>query len=296
LEKSDFRSGYVAIVGKPNAGKSTLLNALLGTHLSIATHKAQTTRHQITGILSEEKMQVVFLDTPGLIKPKYKLQEYMMKFVEKAKREADIILLLSDVLDSKFENDDYNLLNGLGKKVVVVLNKIDKATQEQVEKQFNYFEELLKPVEKMALSALEEKGLDHLKDEIYKLLPPGPAYYPDDELSIHPMRFFASELIREQLFLLYQEEVPYMSQVEVTAYDEDEKIDRIYAEVIVSRSSQKGIIIGKGGSALKKMGTNARKAIENFTGKKVFLDLHVKVREGWRDKDSFLKNFGYSEE
>lgn len=291
-----FKSGFVAIVGKPNAGKSTLLNALLGTHLSIATHKAQTTRHQITGILSEEKMQLIFLDTPGMIEPRYKLQEYMMRFVEKAQSEADIILYLSDLGDSRFNEINTDLLKTSNKKIIVALNKVDKSNEEQVKQQFDWYEEHLRPHKMMAMSALEQKGLDHLKETLYETIAEGPAFYPDDELSIHPLRFFASELIREQLFLLYQDEIPYMSQVEIAAYEESESIDRIYAEIIVARNTQKGILIGKGGTALKKLGTNARKSLEKFIDKKVYLDLHVKVREGWRDKDSFLKNFGYQSE
>jgi GTP-binding protein Era len=173
---------------------------------------------------------------------------------------------------------------------------VDKSNEAQVVKQMQWFQDNLKPFQIFAMSALERLGLDHLKEMLYESLPEGPAYYPDDELSIHPLRFFASELIREQLFLLYQDEVPYMSQVEITAYEESDTIDRIYAEIIVARNTQKGILIGKKGSALKKVGMNARKSIEQFIDKKVFLDLHVKVREGWRDKDSFLKSYGYDVE
>lgn len=294
--KKSFKSGFVAIVGKPNAGKSTLLNTLLGTHLSIATHKAQTTRHQITGILSEENMQLIFLDTPGMIEPRYKLQEYMMRFVEKAQNEADVILYLSDLNDPHFDEINTTFFQRSNKRIIIALNKVDKSNEVQVKKQLDWFQENLNPYKIFAISALDGLGIDYLKELLHESLPEGPAYYPDDELSIHPLRFFAAELIREQLFLLYQDEVPYMSQVEISAYEETDTIDRIYAEIIVARNTQKGILIGKRGSALKKLGMNARKSIEQFIDKKVFLDLHVKVREGWRDKDSFLKNYGYDAE
>lgn len=293
MASKPFHSGFAAIVGKPNAGKSTLLNALLGTHLSIATHKAQTTRHQITGILTEEHMQVVFLDTPGLIQPKYRLQEYMMRMVEKARNEADCILLISDGRKITLSEEDLAPIQDSGKKCIVIINKIDIAEQQQVQEQIDFFQQKLKPEVIIPLSALEQKGLDTLKAALYDILEEGPPFYPEDELSTHPMRFFASELIREQLFLLYQDEVPYMSQVEITAYEESEEIHRIYADIIVARGTQKGILIGKGGSALKKLGIQSRKSIEEFTGIKVYLELHVKVREGWRDKDGFLRSYGY---
>jgi GTP-binding protein Era len=292
-EATAFKSGFVAIVGKPNAGKSTLMNSLLGMHLSIATHKAQTTRHQITGILTDEQMQLIFLDTPGLIKPKYKLQEYMMRFVEKAQQDADLILLLVDATDQRREGYDFEQLAQLNKPILLVVNKIDKATQEEVKEAFDWFKEHLEVQDTLALSALESTGVDYLKERLYALMPAGPMYYPEDEMSVHPMRFFASELLREQLFVLYQEEVPYMTQIEITKYEESPEIDRIYAEIIVSRQTQKGILIGKGGKALKRLGIQARKSMESFLGKQVYLDMHVKVREGWRDNDRFLKSFGY---
>ncbi len=287
------KSGYVAIVGKPNAGKSTLMNQILGTKLSIATHKAQTTRHQIVGIHSDDNSQIVFLDTPGIINPKYELQKAMMRFVEKAEKDADLILFIVDVNAAEIPEYAFKELKKFQKPVLLIINKVDKSDSESVSKIEAKLNEQFSFSDSISVSALENTGIDDLVDSIKKLLLPGPPFYPKDELSEHPVRFFASELIREQLFLQYHEELPYSATVEVIQYEEREDLDYINAEVIVNRASQKGMIIGKHGVAIKKLGMESRKSIEDFIGRKVYLDLHVKVREKWREKENMVRNLGY---
>ncbi len=287
------KSGYVAIVGKPNAGKSTLMNNIIGTKLSIATHKAQTTRHQIIGIFSEEDVQIIFLDTPGIINPKYELQRAMMRFVEKAEKDADVVLFIVDAGDSKFPEHAFSELKNLRKPVLLVINKIDLHEQEKAESLAEELQSYFEFTDTIFVSALSGFGVDELKTSIKKALQPGPPFYPKDELSEQPLRFFASELIREQLFLQYHEELPYSATVEVIQYEEREDLDYINAEIIVNRKSQKGMIIGKGGKAIKQLGTEARKSIEEFVDRKIFLDLHVKVREKWRENEHMVRNLGY---
>lgn len=293
MSDTQHKSGYIAIVGKPNAGKSTLMNQILGTKLSITTHKAQTTRHQIVGIHSEENAQVIFLDTPGIINPKYELQKAMMRFVEKAEKDADAILFIVEADENNIPDYAFDQLKSLKKPVLLVINKIDMESQDVVEKLKEELNKKFKFAETIFVSALEGIGIEGLMKSIIDTLKPGPPFYPKDELSEHPLRFFASELIREQLFLQFHEELPYSVTVEVIQYQEREDLDYINAEVIVNRKSQKGMIIGKGGRAIKKLGTEARKSIEEFVDRKVFLDLHVKVREKWRDNPNMVKNFGY---
>lgn len=294
-EKSvPHKSGYVAIVGKPNAGKSTLMNQILGTKLSITTHKAQTTRHQIVGIHSEENAQVIFLDTPGIINPKYELQKAMMRFVEKAEKDADIILFIVEVSENNIPDYAFHELRRFQKPVVLVINKVDTEEQKVVTHLSDFLNSRFKFSETVFVSALDGQGVKGLLSTIVDSLPLGPPFYPKDELSEHPLRFFASELIREQLFLQYHEELPYSATVEVIQYEEREDLDYINAEVIVNRMSQKGMIIGKGGKAIKKLGTESRKSIEEFVDRKVFLDLHVKVRDKWRDNEKMVRNFGYN--
>ncbi len=287
------KSGYVAIVGKPNAGKSTLMNNVIGTKLSIATHKAQTTRHQIIGIFSEEDTQIIFLDTPGIINPKYELQKAMMRFVEKAEKDADVVLFIVDAGDSKFPEHAFSELKNLRKPILLVINKIDLHEQEQADSLAQELQSRYEFTDTIFVSALTGFGVDNLKASIKEVLQPGPPFYPKDELSEQPLRFFASELIREQLFLQYHEELPYSATVEVIQYEEREDLDYINAEIIVNRKSQKGMIIGKGGKAIKQLGTEARKSIEEFVDRKIFLDLHVKVREKWRENEHMVRNLGY---
>lgn len=287
------KSGYVAIVGKPNAGKSTLMNQILGTKLSITTHKAQTTRHQIVGIHSEDNAQVIFLDTPGIIVPTYELQKAMMRFVEKAEKDADIILFIVEVSESNIPDYAFDELRRFKKPVILVINKVDTEEQKVVTHLSEYLNSRFDFSSTVFVSALDGQGVKGLVETLVSLLPDGPPFYPKDELSEHPLRFFASELIREQLFLQYHEELPYSATVEVIQYEEREDLDYINAEVIVNRMSQKGMIIGKGGKAIKKLGTESRKSIEEFVDRKVFLDLHVKVRDKWRENPNMVKSFGY---
>lgn len=293
LEQIAHKSGYVAIVGKPNAGKSTLMNKILGTKLSITTHKAQTTRHQIVGIHSEDNAQIVFLDTPGIINPKYELQKAMMRFVEKAEKDADIILFIVEVSENNIPDYAFDELRRFQKKVILVINKVDTEEQEVVSHLSEYLNSRFKFSSTVFVSALEGDGVNGLIQSIIKEMPAGPPFYPKDELSEHPVRFFASELIREQLFLQYHEELPYSATVEVIQYEERKDLDYINAEIIVNRMSQKGMIIGKGGKAIKQLGSESRKSIEAFVDRKVYLDLHVKVRDKWRDNPNMVKNFGY---
>ncbi len=293
-QTQSHKSGYVAIVGKPNAGKSTLMNQILGTKLSIATHKPQTTRHQIIGIHSEENAQFIFLDTPGIIHPKYELQKAMMRFVEKAEKEADIILFIVEANENNMPEYAFDSLKQMNKPVVLVINKIDESNKKQIDKLSENLNEYFNFNSTISISALTGDGISGLISEILELLPSGPPFYPKDELSEHPVRFFAAELIREQVFLQYHEEIPYSVTVDVIIYEEREELDYINAEVIVNRNSQKGMIIGKGGKAIKKLGIEARKSIEEFTGRKVYLDLHVKVRDKWRENEGMVRNFGYN--
>lgn len=287
------KSGYVAIVGKPNAGKSTLMNRILGTKLSITTHKPQTTRHQIIGIHSEENAQIIFLDTPGIINPKYELQKAMMKFVEKAEKEADVVLFIVEASENNLPDYAFDPLKQLKKPVILVINKIDDREQETVVKLARELEGKFEFSDTVFISALNGIGIESLMEAIKQYILPGPPFYPKDELSEHPVRFFASELIREQVFLQYHEEIPYSTTVDVIQYEEREDMDYINAEIIVNRTSQKGMIIGKGGNAIKKLGMAARESIEEFVGRKVYLDLHVKVREKWREKENMVRNLGY---
>jgi GTP-binding protein Era len=288
-----YKSGYVAIIGKPNAGKSTLLNAMLGSKLSIISPKVQTTRHRITGIHSDDKGQIIFLDTPGILQPKYKLHESMMRSVQRSVDDADVVLLLIDPSDLPSEEDMSWLKSTLRKQILLVLNKSDVNSEAAIKKAEATFVEHFKIKGTMVVSAINGENVPQILHSLLEWLPAGPPFYPPDQLSEHPERFFVAELIREQIFHLYHSEIPYSCAVNIIQFERKEDIDVIDAEIVVSRNSQKGILIGKGGTALKKLGTIARENIETFTGNKAFLKIHVKVRDNWREKDTFLRDYGY---
>ena len=290
----DHRSGYVAIVGKPNVGKSTLMNALLGHKLSIVTPKPQTTRHRVLGILSGDTYQIVFLDTPGVLKKtRYKLHEHMLRTVDRAVADADLVLFMAEATQKA---PDTTSLGHLGDRpAILALNKMDLVrNQEQVLPLVDAYMKLHPFEAVVPISALTGYNLDVLLREIIHHLPPGPPFYPKDQLSEHPERFFVAEIIREKIFEQFREEIPYATQVNIVDYKErPEGKDFIDAEIIVERPTQKAILIGKGGQALKRLGTAARQEIETFLGRPVYLQLHVKVREDWRNRDRLLRSYGY---
>lgn len=288
------KAGFVNIIGSPNAGKSTLMNALVGQKISIITPKAQTTRHRIMGIVSGDDFQIIYSDTPGLLKPAYKMQEGMMKFVQTAFRDADIFLLVTT------PDEDEPNMPGMTEKlckqevpVFVLLNKSDLITQEKINERLDYWKNKIPNAFVLAISALKKTNLDLLLQQIKIKLPESPAYFPKDELTDKPLRFFVSEIIREKILRLYDKEIPYCAEVVVESYKEEEKIIRIAANIIIARESQKGIIIGHKGAKIKELGTKARMDMEEMLGKKVFLELFVKVEKEWRDNENMLKNFGY---
>ena len=289
------KAGFVNIVGNPNVGKSTLMNRLVGEKISIITSKSQTTRHRIKGIVNTDDYQIVFSDTPGVVKPSYKMQEYMLEFSKSALVDADIILYVTDVVENIEKNLDFiDKVNKSDIPVLLVINKIDLTTQEKLEALFDKWKSLIPRAEIFPLSATENFNVDNLYKRIVELLPEGEPFFPKDELTDLPSRFFVNAIIREKILQYYDKEVPYSVEVEVEEFKEDDKRINIMAVIYVERSSQKGIIIGSQGEALKKVGTQARLDIEAFFGKKVFLNLYVKVLKDWRNKDSELKNFGYA--
>lgn len=286
------KAGFVNIVGNPNVGKSTLMNRLVGEKISIITSKSQTTRHRIKGIVNTDDYQIVFSDTPGVVKPSYKMQEYMLEFSKSALVDADIILYVTDVVENIEKNLDFiDKVNKSDIPVLLVINKIDLTTQEKLEALFDKWKSLIPRAEIFPLSATENFNVDNLYKRIVELLPEGEPFFPKDELTDLPSRFFVNEIIREKILQYYDKEVPYSVEVEVEEFKEDDKRINIMAVIYVERSSQKGIIIGSQGEALKKVGTQARLDIEAFFGKKVFLNLYVKVLKDWRNKDSELKKF-----
>jgi GTP-binding protein Era len=288
------KAGFVNIIGSPNVGKSTLMNVLVGERLSIITSKAQTTRHRIMGIVSGEDFQIVYSDTPGVLKPNYKLQESMMEFVHTALTDADVILFVTDIYeDIKIEEKILNKIKNAKAPVLLLINKIDLADQEKLEAKVQYWKEEVPAAEVIPVSALEKFNVNYIFDRIVALLPEGPGFYDKEQLTDKPEKFFVSEIIREKILMNYKKEIPYSVEVIVEAFKEEDKIIKIRAEIIVVRDSQKGIIIGHQGKALKKVGTEARKDIEAFFQKQVFLELFVKVNKDWRDSDTQLKRFGY---
>jgi GTPase len=288
------KAGFVTIIGCPNVGKSTLMNALVGERLSIITSKAQTTRHRIMGIVSGDNYQIVFSDTPGIIKPLYKLQEKMMQFVISAFTDADVFLLITDVFEDMQLDEAYiDKLKHSGRPVLLLINKIDVAKQEVLEQKVLEWKDKLPQAEIFAVSALKKFNIDKIMDRIIELLPASEAYYDKAEFTDKSERFFVSEIIREKILLNYKKEIPYSVEVIINSFKEEEKIIKIQADILVERDSQKGIIIGAKGALLKKTGTMARKEMEQFFNKQVFLELFVKVDKDWRSNENRLKNFGY---
>jgi GTP-binding protein Era len=287
------QAGFVSIIGKPHAGKSTLMNALVGEKMSIITPKAQTTRHRILGIVNDENYQIVFSDTPGVIKPHYALHESMMHQVDGSIVDADLILLVTDIYEEFDETDVLKKLEGSLAPIAVLINKIDQSDEETVKKKIEFWQEKLNPKAIFAISALKGHNIKAIMDFVIGNLPEHPAYYEKDQLTDRNDRFFASEMIRAQLLKQYKKEIPYSAEVIVTAFVEGETIHRISAEIIVERDSQKNIIIGQAGSMLKIVGTYARRDMEEFFQKKVFLEMFVKVIPDWRSKKNYLKKFGY---
>ncbi len=288
------KAGFVNLIGRPNAGKSTLMNQLVGEQMSIITPKAQTTRHRIVGIVNEDDYQIVYSDTPGMLEPKYALQANMMTFVKEALKDADILILIIDIADKNMEFFGFDkALTEMETPMLIALNKVDISDQTVVEAAVERLKQTFPNAEIMPVSALHAFGIDHLKNRVHALLPESPPYYEKDALTDKPMRFFVSEIIRERILENYQKEIPYSVQVEIEAYVEEENIVRIAAVIYVARKSQKGIIIGHQGQKLKTVGTEARLKMEEFIGKKVFLEMHVKVDEDWRNKDRSLKAYGY---
>ena len=287
------KAGFVSIIGKPNVGKSTLMNALIGEKLSITNPKAQTTRHRILGIWNDDNHQIVFSDTPGILDPAYKLQENMMTAVESSIKDSDAILYLVEPAEP-FNETLIEQLAKVNRPIVLVINKVDLSNQEDIEKRIDLWKEKLPAAEILPTSALHLFNTKELLQLLTPHLPTHPPYYDKDELTDRSVRFFVSEIIREKILKHYKKEVPYSVEVVVDDYTEDEKIDRIKAVIFVERESQKIIVIGRGGLAIKRVGVDARQHIENFIKKKVYLELTVKVRKDWRSNDRDLKEFGYS--
>jgi len=295
-EPNPHHAGFVSIIGKPNVGKSTLMNALVGERLSIVTSKAQTTRHRIMGILNGDDFQLVYSDTPGIIQPKYELHNAMMSFVYSSLEDADVILFVTDIYEKHDEEPIVERLRKTDVPVILLVNKIDQADQAEVEEKLAYWKEHLpNAAEALPISALEKFGTEQVLPLILERLPVHPPYYPKDELTDKPERFFAAEMIREKIFKLYKKEVPYSCEVSVEEFKEEDDIIRIRSVIYVERSSQKGIIIGQKGEALKKVGTWSREEMEKFFLKKVFLEIHVKVNENWRTDPKALNRFGYQQ-
>lgn len=293
--KMSHKAGFVNIVGNPNVGKSTLMNRLVGEKISIITSKSQTTRHRIKGIVNTDDYQIVFSDTPGVVKPSYKMQEYMLEFSKSALIDADIILYVTDVVESIEKNIDFiEKVNRSEAPVLLVINKIDLTTQDKLEALYDKWKTLIPRAEIFPISATENFNVENLYKRIIELLPEGEPYFPKDDLTDLPARFFVNEIIREKILQNYDKEIPYSVEVEVEEFKEDAKRINIMAVINVDRPSQKGIIIGHQGEALKKVGTEARLDIEAFFNKKVFLNLYVKVLKDWRNKENDLKNFGYT--
>jgi GTPase len=289
-----FKSGFVNIIGNPNVGKSTLMNELVGERLSIITSKAQTTRHRIMGIVNGDEFQIIFSDTPGIVKPVYKLHENMMRSVKSALSDADVILYVTDVIETADKHEDYlSKLKKMKTPIVLAINKTDLIEKPALDLLIAQWKETLPAASIIPVSALHKKNVKEIFDTIWQLLPEGPAYYPVDSLTDRPERFFVTEIIREKIFLNYQKEIPYSCEVVIDSYKEAEDIIRINAVIYVIRETQKGILIGHKGEALKKTGTQARLDIEKFLGKKVYLGLQVKVSSDWRNNDNSLKRFGY---
>lgn len=288
------KAGFVSIVGNPNVGKSTLMNLFVGERISIATFKAQTTRHRIMGIVSTDDYQIVFSDTPGVLKPNYKLQEDMLAFSVSSLEDADILLYVTDTVEKQSKNEDFiSKVKKLNIPILVLINKIDLSNEKEVTKLVEYWHEQIPQAEIVPLSAKARFNVDNVQKRIVELLPESPDYFDKDQLTDKPSRFIVSEIIREKILLYYDKEIPYSVEVLVTEFKEDKKLIRIAATIFVERESQKGIIIGHGGVALKRVGEEARRDIQKFFEKKVFLQLYVKVNPNWRNSSKSLESFGY---
>ena len=291
----EHKAGFVNIIGNPNVGKSTLMNALVGERLSIITSKAQTTRHRILGIVNGDDFQVILSDTPGIIKPAYELQSSMMDFVKSAFEDADVLLYMVEIGEKALKDEQFfEKIKNSKIPVLLLLNKIDASTQEQLEEQVQYWQKQLPMVEIHPISALNNFNIKGVFERILELLPVSPPYYPKDQLTDKPERFFVNETIREKILLFYKKEIPYSVEIETEEFFEDLEIIRMRAVIMVERDSQKGIIIGHKGSALKRVGVEARKDLEKFFGKQVHLELYVKVNKNWRSDARQLKRFGYN--
>ncbi|WP_299056630.1 GTPase Era [uncultured Polaribacter sp.] len=290
------KAGFVNIIGNPNVGKSTLMNALVGEKLSIITPKAQTTRHRILGIVNDENHQIVFSDTPGIIKPAYELQSSMMDFVKSAFEDADILIYMVEVGEKELKNEAFfNKIIHSEIPVILLLNKIDTSSQNEVEEKIEYWKNKVPNADVFVISALEGFNVAEVLEKIKQELPEAPAFYPKDQLTDKPERFFVNEKIREKILIHYKKEIPYAVEVETEEFTEEETIVRIRAVIMVERETQKGIIIGHKGSAIKRVGAEARKDLEKFFAKKVFIELYVKVNKNWRSDKIQLKRFGYNQ-
>ncbi|WP_177762306.1 GTPase Era [Flavobacterium sp. I3-2] len=290
------KAGFVNIIGNPNVGKSTLMNAFIGERLSIITSKAQTTRHRILGIVNGEDFQILFSDTPGIIKPAYELQTSMMDFVKSAFEDADVLIYMVEIGERELKDEAFfNKIRNAKVPVLLLLNKIDKSNQEQLEEQVALWKEQVPNAEIYPISALQGFNVKEVFDRIVEILPESPAYYPKDSLTDKPERFFVNEIIREKILLNYDKEIPYAVEIETEEFKEDEKIIRIKAVIMVERDSQKGIIIGHKGAAIKKIGMQAREELEKFFDKQVHIEMFVKVNKDWRNNSYQLKRFGYNQ-
>lgn len=287
------KAGFVNIIGNPNVGKSTLMNALVGEKISIITSKAQTTRHRILGIVNGDDFQIIYSDLPGILTPSYKLQERMMGFIDIALDDADIFLYMVEAGETRYNEQIVSKIKESGIPTLILINKIDLSSQEKIEKQISYWSGIFENSPVIPLSALVNFNIEKVLNEIIDLLPESQAYYPKDSMTDKTMRFFISEIIREKILINFKQEIPYSVEVVVESYKEEDKIIRIATTIFVTRESQKMIILGKNGKAIKRVGIESRKDIEEFVGKQVFLDLTVKVNKDWRDNERQLKRFGY---
>ena len=291
------RAGFISIIGKPNVGKSTLMNQLVGEKLSIITSKAQTTRHRIMGIVNGETpdfdFQLVYSDTPGIIKPQYELHTAMMEFVHGSIEDADVVLFVTDIYEKYDEEDVIQKLQKCESPIILIINKIDLASEEAITEKEEHWKTILNPTKILTISALNNVGIDILLNQVLEFLPVHPPYFPKDELTDKPERFFAAEIVREKIFLNYKKEVPYSCEVVVTAFKESDDLIKVSSEIYVERATQRAILLGHKGERIKKVGIEARQEMEQFFGKKVFLEQYIKVEPDWRQKKQKLERFGY---